>query len=272
LVFDYCEFDLFGLLYVRGPALLTTLQVVSYVRQLLEALKVCHENGIIHRDLKPSNLFIDRNNTLRLGDFGLARKIAQSSGVKYSTNVTTLFYRAPEILMESTLYGCEVDMWSVGCIIYELMSKRPLFHASAGHSNQDQYIAISKICGDPNPDEWPELATLPGRELLKPSQPKPNRLKEHLENTLPLEYQESIDLLLQIVRWTPSKRISAKEAAIHPFLVKFGSELAPDNLPAISSHEELHQLGVSTDMRGSRAKYIQRSTLLPEPLTPHSPI
>ena len=80
---------------------------------------------MLHRDLKPQNLLINREGVLKLADFGLAR--AFGIPVKNFTHeVVTLWYRAPDILMGSKDYNTSVDIWSVGCIFAELVTKRPL--------------------------------------------------------------------------------------------------------------------------------------------------
>jgi serine/threonine protein kinase len=255
LAFDYCEFDLYGLLYYKGDPLLTSNHVLSYIRQLLIALKVCRDNNIVHRDLKPANLFVTRDNILRLGDFGLARKIVESQTSRYTSHVITLYYRCPELLMDCSLYGYEVDMWSVGCIIYEMITKRTLFQPKHQPSNEGQLEAIWAICGTPDPHEWPEVEKLEGYKPYQKtkSRPRTNHLQEHLEQTIPPEFQGVIPLLLAILRLTPSKRISAEDATLHAFLRGFGKEIEPSNLAPISSREELHQMGVYNERKKKQA-------------------
>jgi serine/threonine protein kinase len=97
-----------------------------YLHQLLQGVEFCHQRRILHRDLKPQNLLIDENRTLKLADFGLARAFGIPLRT-YTHEVITLWYRAPEILMGSRHYSTGVDMWSVGCIFAEMITKRPLF-------------------------------------------------------------------------------------------------------------------------------------------------
>jgi serine/threonine protein kinase len=251
LAFDYCEFDLYGLLYATEDHLLSEMHVISYIKQLLIALKVCHDNHIVHRDLKPANLFVTRKNVLRLGDFGLARKIVQQPDVRYTSNVITLYYRAPELLLDCKNYGYEVDMWSLGCIIYEMMTKQPLFQSPRrSYKAAEQLDAIWAICGYPDRQEWPEFEQLPGFPLVGKNRRKlPNRLPEHLERTIPGEFDGSIDLLLRLLQLTPSKRISAEQAALHPFIRRYGAEIEASRLAPIACAKELHQMAVSAEKK-----------------------
>lgn len=94
--------------------------------QLLKGIAYCHSHRILHRDLKLANLLIDRKGVLKLADFGLARAFGVPIRT-YTHEVVTLWYRAPEILLGQARYSTPVDMWSVGCIFAELVTKRPLF-------------------------------------------------------------------------------------------------------------------------------------------------
>jgi len=176
----------------------------------------CHKHKVLHRDLKPQNLLINRDGILKLADFGLAR--AFGIPVKNFTHeVVTLWYRAPDILMGSKDYNTSVDIWSVGCIFAEIVTKRPLF---PGKNDDDQLTKIFKIRGTPTQDEWPGITELAGYKADFPVYEK-----EDLAHHVPGLDAEGLDLLEQMLVHDPNKRISAKDALKHPYLKDVPSEI-----------------------------------------------
>lgn len=93
--------------------------------QLLRGLKYVHSANVLHRDLKPSNLFLNANCDLKIGDFGLARTTSETDFM--TEYVVTRWYRAPELLLNCSEYTGAIDVWSVGCILGEIMTREPLF-------------------------------------------------------------------------------------------------------------------------------------------------
>ncbi|KAG8740826.1 Cyclin-dependent kinase catalytic subunit [Ceratobasidium sp. 414] len=113
--------------------------IKKFTHQLLAGLRYCHGHRILHRDLKPQNLLIDTNENLKLADFGLARAFGIPLRT-YTHEVVTLWYRSPEVLLGSRHYSTAIDMWSVGCIVAEMvMHGQPLF---PGDSEIDQIFRI----------------------------------------------------------------------------------------------------------------------------------
>ena len=94
----------------------------SYMWQLLKGIEFCHAHRVLHRDLKPQNLLIDSHGHIKLADFGLARAFGIPVRA-YTHEVVTLWYRAPEILLGSKQYACPVDMWSLGPIFAEMITR-----------------------------------------------------------------------------------------------------------------------------------------------------
>jgi serine/threonine protein kinase len=122
----------------------------------------CHSSGILHRDLKPQNILISSDNKVKIADFGLARQYHFNlEKLNMTKNQATLWYRAPELLLGEQNYGTGIDMWSLGCILAELVIRKPVF---MGDSQIDQIFKILQFQG--------HSEKLSQYELYKPSFPK----------------------------------------------------------------------------------------------------
>jgi mitogen-activated protein kinase 15 len=125
LVFEYLESDLFKAIKNR---VLNATHKKFIVYQLACALKYLHSAGVLHRDLKPSNILLNTNCQIKLCDFGLSRTLKSSSFINpvLTEFIATRWYRSPEVILGSKSYSTKSDMWSLGCLIYELYSRRTL--------------------------------------------------------------------------------------------------------------------------------------------------
>lgn len=118
LIFEYIDYDLMKYIENHGNTL-------SLIKQLVSGVYYLHTHNTIHRDLKPTNILVTREGVLKIADFGLARMISPMD-FSYSSEVVTLWYRAPELLAGATDYLYEIDIWSLGCILYEMITMKPL--------------------------------------------------------------------------------------------------------------------------------------------------
>jgi serine/threonine protein kinase len=115
-----------------------------------------HKLKILHRDLKPQNILVNGEGVLKIIDFGLARDFGLP--VKnFTSEVVTLWYRAPELLLGTQNYTTSIDMWSIGCIFAEMVTSKPLF---AGISDADQLDKIFTVMGTPDEKTYPEAIGL----------------------------------------------------------------------------------------------------------------
>lgn len=180
MVFEYMDHDLTGLLahptFKFSPA-----NVKDLARQLFAALGYLHHQRVLHRDLKGSNILLDRQGTLKLADFGLARFFSPKlTSADYTNRVITLWFRPPELLLGATAYAAAVDIWSAGCILMEMFTGEPLF---PGEDELKQLELIYGLFGAPTVESWPGVERLPWFELLKvptltPAQPRHRQLPE----------------------------------------------------------------------------------------------
>ena len=155
-IFEFCEKVLSTELNNRSKAAPIAL-TKSIVRQLLVAVDILHSKMILHRDIKPDNILLDKKGKLKLADFGLAKKASFLQRRK-SNAIVSLWYRAPEIILGSEEYAFGVDMWSVGCILAELLYKRPIFMC---RSEDDVLLKVFTLLGCPSESHCPMYLTLP---------------------------------------------------------------------------------------------------------------
>ena len=141
----------------KGKNGLNIKMVKSFLYQILKGVDYIHKKKVLHRDLKPQNILINKENIVKIGDFGLAR--GYGIPVKnYTHEVVTLWYRPPDVLLGNKNYGTTVDMWSIGCIFAEMVSGKALF---TGNSEEDQLKKIFEIKGTPTDEHAPGLKDLP---------------------------------------------------------------------------------------------------------------
>ena len=210
LLFEFAEYDLRKYLEEYENKNLDEETIKSFLYQILDALAYCHSKKIIHRDLKPQNILLTKNLKIKIGDFGLARVF--SIPIRpYTKEVLTLWYRAPELLLGINEYSTPVDIWSVGCIFAELILKRPLFK---GDCEFEQIMKIYGILGTPKIEDWNEIVNLPYY-----SNKFPNFSPKKIEEIVPGLDSNGINLLKSMLQYDPNKRISAKQALLHPYFL-----------------------------------------------------
>nr|GLL32658.1 cyclin-dependent kinase G-2 isoform X1 [Ipomoea trifida] len=214
MVMEYMEHDLKALMEsMKQP--FSQSEVKCLMLQLLEGIKYLHDNWVLHRDLKTSNLLLNNRGELKICDFGLARQYG-SPLKPYTQLVVTLWYRAPELLLGAKQYSTAIDMWSLGCIMAELLSKEPLFN---GKSEIEQLDKIFKILGTPNETIWPGFSKLPGVKINFVKH-QYNLLRKKFPATpfnfgTPVLSDAGFDLLNRLLTYDPEKRITADEALNH---------------------------------------------------------
>ncbi len=218
LVFEFLEMDLKRFMD-KEMNNLDAATVQHFLRDLLRGVQFCHARNVLHRDLKPQNLLISRDKDLKLADFGLGRAFGIPVK-KFTHEVVTLWYRSPDVLLGSTQYGTPVDVWSIGCIFAEMATGTPLF---AGKSDADQLLRIFRFLGTPNHSNWSSMHHYPNStnmlskpELLQNQEPECFRLFESGHGFEKLG-REGLDLLLGLLRYEPSERITAAQALQHPY-------------------------------------------------------
>ncbi|KAG4137204.1 hypothetical protein ERO13_D07G057300v2 [Gossypium hirsutum] len=229
MVMEYMEHDLKALMEsMKWP--FSTSDVKCLMLQLLEGVKYLHDNWVLHRDLKTSNLLLSNQGELKICDFGMARQYG-SPQKQYTTKVVTQWYRAPELLLGAKTYSTAVDMWSVGCIMAEMLAKQPLFK---GTSEIDQLRKIFDTLGTPNEKIWAGFSELPGSKANYSKQ-RYNLLRKKFPvasfTGSAVLSDAGFDLLNRLLTYDPEKRITADDALKHDWFRELPLPKSKEFLP-----------------------------------------
>jgi len=285
MVFEYCEFDLQGLLAaskVDASVRLTAHHVRSYTYQLLEGMAFMHTNRFLHRDLKGCNILVGANNVLKIADWGLARP-ENDKIKKYTPNLVTLGFRPLEILLGCPKYDSSADIWSAGCILFEFLLRSPLFPVYPKQTETDHVHNIFNVVGTPklsadastpglaaDPDYrydvWPGVTSCPLWErhaAAAEAAPKPRLLQAKFGGNAhevrtggraPRVTAQcsalGVDLLERLLHLDPAKRLGAKEALNHAYFWNKadGEVKRPEQLPKFNL-KSAHDLEAKTQAR-----------------------
>uniref|UniRef100_A0A8P4K6J8 cyclin-dependent kinase n=1 Tax=Dicentrarchus labrax TaxID=13489 RepID=A0A8P4K6J8_DICLA len=205
-VFEYVQTDLAQYMS-QHPGGLHSHNIRIFMFQLLRALCYIHSRRILHRDLKPQNLLISYLGELKMADFGLARSKSIPSQT-FSSEVVTLWYRPPDVLLGSTDYSTALDIWGAGCIFIEMLQGAPAFPGDTDVF--EQLRKIWTVLGVPSEHSWPGVSQLPN---YRPGD-RSSLLMGIRLNQLPYKTE---DLVQRMLKGVPTDRISAQDSLQHPY-------------------------------------------------------
>ncbi|KAF4430978.1 CMGC/CDK protein kinase [Fusarium austroafricanum] len=211
LVLEFVEHDLKSILEDMPEPFLSS-EVKRLLLQLTSGIAYLHDNWILHRDLKTSNLLLNNRGQLKIADFGMARYVGDPPP-KLTQLVVTLWYRAPELLLGAKTYDAAVDMWSVGCIFGELLTREPLLQ---GKNEVDQVSRIFELCGVPTEETWPGFRRLPNARSLR--LPKTQvATGSVIRARFPSLTSAGASLLGDLLSLDPERRPSARQMLQHEY-------------------------------------------------------
>jgi len=217
IVSELMDHDLKSLMETIGQRYFTVSEVKNIMIQLLTGLAYLHENDVLHRDIKTSNILYNNNGEIKLCDFGISRCFIKTDE-HYTPTVVTPYYRSPELFLGEDKYSAEIDLWSCGCIMGELLTKKPMF---IGDGEVEILNEIFYVMGTPTEVKWPGWTKLKNYKTYKFSSDAKCKLRSifpaHYFDSRPVLSHNGIDLFERLLCLNPKNRISASEALQHPW-------------------------------------------------------
>ncbi|KAM0791562.1 hypothetical protein ACM66B_006009 [Microbotryomycetes sp. NB124-2] len=214
---ELMEADLHAI--IRSGQPLSDAHFQSFIYQTLCGLKYIHSAGVLHRDLKPGNLLVNADCELKICDFGLARGFdsdPDSTGpgaAGFMTEyVATRWYRAPEIMLSFANYTTAIDVWSIGCVLAELLGGRPMFK---GTNYIDQLNIVLHFLGTPSDATLRRVGSPRAQDYIRSL---PYKTGVPFQQVFPKANPVALDMLSKLLAFDPAERISCEQALEHPYL------------------------------------------------------
>ncbi|CDW98779.1 hypothetical protein [Sporisorium scitamineum] len=234
LVLSASEADLSQI--IRSGQSLSDAHHQYFMAQILRGVRYMHAANVIHRDLKPSNLLLYKTD-----DSKGKQKRLNFPGGPLTGYVATRWYRAPEVMLcFREGYGPEMDMWSVGCILAELIAGAPIF---GGKDYVDQIARINNVLGSPSEAVLDKIGSERAKTFTKSL---PNMPAVPLEKLYPNANPEALDLVAKLLTWDPDQRLTAEQALRHPWLKAYHESNArwepPQPFDKFAEVEFIHSL------------------------------
>uniref|UniRef100_A0A3P9NWC2 mitogen-activated protein kinase n=1 Tax=Poecilia reticulata TaxID=8081 RepID=A0A3P9NWC2_POERE len=258
-----CSLDNFQDFYLVMPYMYTDLSKVRgqlsedkvqfLVYQMLCGLRVSrHSSDFILQDLKPGNLAVNQDCELKILDFGLAR----STDAEMTGYVVTRWYRAPEVILNWMHYTQTVDIWSVGCIMAEMINGKTLFK---GKDYMDQLSQIMKVCGVPGQEFIQKLESPEARSYVKSL---PRHPRKDFSTLFPRASETGIDLLEKMLVLDGDERPTAELALEHPY---FDILRDPEDFPEPTPYDDSHDNATMSLDEWKRLCYKEVNSFVPFP-------
>lgn len=246
IVLEWMKHDLRGLLRSHHSNHFSRAQVKGYAYQIVQGIAFCHANNVVHLDLKPDNILISSRGVAKITDFGLAEHC--NSNLKHDKLVVTRWYRPLEVSYGIQTFAPSIDMWSIGCIIGELLLNHVLL---PGSDDIDQMTCIYNLCGTPAENGWIEALNLP--KYVMPHFQVIRNIDESLrtknKNKRASYFTKlAISVLDSLLTLDPTKRMSAQELCDHPYFVDESPK------PLTSDLMPLYEESYFGPIRGSQNK------------------
>lgn len=206
---------------IKSGQVLTSEHVQYFLYQILRGMKYIHSAGVIHRDLKPGNLLVNADCELKICDFGLSRgfdAVPDENATRLTEYVATRWYRAPEIMLAFRRYDTAIDVWSIGCILAELLFGKPLFK---GKDYVDQLNKILDVLGSPGEAIIQKIGSDKAQAYVRSL---PLRKTVPFRRLMPSADHQALELMAQMVSFDPENRVTVPQALEHPWLAAYHDE------------------------------------------------
>ncbi|KAG2011518.1 CMGC/MAPK protein kinase [Coprinopsis cinerea AmutBmut pab1-1] len=232
---------------IKSGQVLTNEHVQYFLYQILRGMKFIHSAGVIHRDLKPGNLLVNADCELKICDFGLSRgfdAVPDENATRLTEYVATRWYRAPEIMLAFPRYNTAIDVWSIGCILGELLLGKPLFK---GKDYVDQLNKILDILGSPDETIIQKIGSDKAQAYVRSL---PFRRTVPFRRVLPGSDPLALDLMAKMLSFDPSTRVTVLESLEHPWLAAYHDESdEPECSERFERWREIEKLETLDDFR-----------------------